>query len=123
MYVIISCGVLEMEGIDYTILGQNIAKRRKELNMSQENLAELIDVSRVYISSIESGHRKIYTSTLVRIANALRTTADALLLGQQDYDQGKYAAAEKSILASCSPKERRILMKTMNALRDALEEQ
>lgn len=113
---------MEMEGIDYTILGQNIAKRRKELNMSQENLAELIDVSRVYISSIESGHRKVYTSTLVRIANALRTTADALLLGQQDYDQGRYAAAEKSILASCSPKERRIIMKTMNALKNALEE-
>ena len=50
----------------------NIEKFRKELNLSQEQLAEKADISRMTISNIESGKQKIVRSiTMEKLAKAL----------------------------------------------------
>lgn len=43
--------------MDYKLLGKNIKEARKSLKMTQEQLAEQIDVSTVFISQIENGSR------------------------------------------------------------------
>ena len=50
--------------------GEIIRSRRKELKMSQDELAELVGKKRPYISRIENGE-DIRISNLVLIANAL----------------------------------------------------
>ena len=50
--------------------GEIIKSRRKELNMSQEKLAEAVGKKRPYISRIENGE-DIKISNLLLIANAL----------------------------------------------------
>jgi len=50
--------------------GEIIKSRRKELNMSQDDLAILVGKKRPYISRIENGE-DIRISNLVLIANAL----------------------------------------------------
>jgi len=50
--------------------GEIIKNRRKELNMSQEKLAEAIGKKRPYISRIENGE-DIRISNLLLVANAL----------------------------------------------------
>ena len=50
--------------------GEIIRNRRKELNMSQEKLAEAVGKKRPYISRIENGE-DIRISNLMLIANAL----------------------------------------------------
>ena len=50
--------------------GEIIKSRRKELNMSQEDLAKLIGKKRPYISRVENGE-DIRLSNLILIANAL----------------------------------------------------
>jgi ribosome-binding protein aMBF1 (putative translation factor) len=50
--------------------GEIIKKRRKELHMSQENLAEKVGKKRPYISRIENGE-DIRLSNFALIANAL----------------------------------------------------
>ena len=50
--------------------GEIIRSRRKELNMSQENLAEAVGKKRPYISRIENGE-DVKISNLVLVANAL----------------------------------------------------
>ncbi len=50
--------------------GEIIKNRRKELKMSQEDLAKLIGKKRPYISRVENGE-DIRISNLVIIANAL----------------------------------------------------
>lgn len=55
-------------------LGASIAKRRAELGLSQEELAELAELSRVhrtYVSDVERGLRNVSILTLERIATAL----------------------------------------------------
>ena len=53
--------------------GEIIRSRRKELNMSQEKLAEIVGKKRPYISRIENGE-DVRISNLLLIANALDLT-------------------------------------------------
>jgi ribosome-binding protein aMBF1 (putative translation factor) len=50
--------------------GEIIRNRRKELNMSQERLAEAVGKKRPYISRIENGE-DVKISNLLLVANAL----------------------------------------------------
>ena len=47
--------------------------------MTQEQIAEATELSAVYISQIERGNRKLSLDTLVKLANCLNTSVDALL--------------------------------------------
>jgi ribosome-binding protein aMBF1 (putative translation factor) len=53
--------------------GEIIKNRRKELNMSQEKLAEVVGKKRPYISRIENGE-DVRISNLLLVANALDLT-------------------------------------------------
>lgn len=53
--------------------GEIIRNRRKELNMSQEKLAEVAGKKRPYISRIENGE-DVRISSLLLVANALDLT-------------------------------------------------
>jgi len=43
--------------VDFEIIGKRIKERRKQLHLSQEKLAEMVDKSTVYISNLENGKR------------------------------------------------------------------
>ena len=61
-------------------IGERIRDRRKELNMSQETLAEKSNVCRARISAIENGDSEnVLVATLTAIATALDTTVDFFL--------------------------------------------
>ncbi|WP_055669434.1 helix-turn-helix domain-containing protein [Desnuesiella massiliensis] len=68
--------------MDYRYLGQRIREERLKLNLTQEQLAEEIDISSSYMGQIERGERSVTLDTLVRLVNKLGVTIDYLL---QDY--------------------------------------
>ncbi len=53
------------------LLGQNIAKYRQIKKLSQEKLAEMVDLSREYITRVENGQKNISLKKLFAIADAL----------------------------------------------------
>ncbi len=53
------------------LLGQNIAKYRQIRKLSQEKLAEMVDLSREYITRVENGQKNISLKKLFAIADAL----------------------------------------------------
>ena len=53
------------------LLGKNIAKYRKEKYLSQEKLAEMVNLSREYITRVENGQKNISLKKLFAIADAL----------------------------------------------------
>jgi DNA-binding XRE family transcriptional regulator len=53
-------------------LSEKIRSHRKEINLSQEELAERCDLHRTYIGSVERGERNVTLSTLEVIAKALK---------------------------------------------------
>lgn len=57
------------------LLGKNIANRRHELNMTQQQLAELSNLSINFISRLErGGSNDVSSTTLLRLATALGTS-------------------------------------------------
>lgn len=84
--------------IDYKELGERIAKRRKVLNLTQDDVAEATGLSNNYISNIENNHSIPSIETLVKICNALDITPDYLLLGiVRDTDDDLYSQINQKI--------------------------
>lgn len=52
-------------------IGKIIIQRRKELGITQEDLAYSVNVDRTYIGYIENGKQNISISILCKIANVL----------------------------------------------------
>lgn len=67
--------------LNYTGIGLRIAKRRVQMGLKQNTLAERLDISNNYLSSIERGKEKPSLEVIVNICNALRITPDYLLMG------------------------------------------
>jgi transcriptional regulator with XRE-family HTH domain len=65
--------------MDMVKIGKQIAALRKERELTQENLAELLNVSPQAVSKWENGHALPETSLLPSLANALDTSIDSLL--------------------------------------------
>lgn len=64
----------------YSILGQNIKKFRLEKHITQEELAELCDFHRTFISSIERDKKGISLTNIEIIANKLNVKVYMLFL-------------------------------------------
>ena len=51
--------------------GEIVRDRRKELNITQKRLAEMVGTARSYIARVESGNTDIQMSSFFKIAHAL----------------------------------------------------
>ncbi|MHB8107354.1 MAG: type II toxin-antitoxin system antitoxin SocA domain-containing protein [Candidatus Cryosericum sp.] len=68
------------DGSDFdNLLGERIRSIRERLGYSQQRLAELLGVSRVTVSQMETGRRKLSASDLKRLSDILEMPADYLL--------------------------------------------
>lgn len=59
-------------------VSNRIRERRERMNMTQEDIATRIGVSRVMVSYFESGLRKPDIETALRLARVLECTTDDL---------------------------------------------
>ena len=66
---------------NYKTMGNRIKQRRKELDMTQANLAELIGTSDNHLSSIETGVQTPSFPVFLEICNKLQVRPDYLSLG------------------------------------------
>ncbi len=65
-------------------LGKRIAARRKDLKMTQEQLAESIGLSLQSVSCIELGKKGVRPENLIKICERLDISSDYLLFGKRD---------------------------------------
>jgi len=63
-------------------MGQRILERRKQLNMTQETLANLTHLTSQTISYAEMGQKAMRPETMLKICEALGISADYLLRGK-----------------------------------------
>lgn len=66
--------------VNYENVGNKIRERRNFLKVTQENLANDINVSASFISDIENGRRKMSLETMIKISIALKTSLDYFVL-------------------------------------------
>lgn len=67
--------------MNYKEIGNRIKQKRIELGLTQEKLAEEINVSEQYIGAIERATSKCSIETLVKLAQVLGLNVDYLLFG------------------------------------------
>lgn len=66
-----------MENI-YQKTGNNIRKQRKKLNLTQENIAEVANISSNFLGQIERGTKKASLETIQKIANGLKIPVSSI---------------------------------------------
>ena len=94
--------------IDYRVIGQRIQKARTNLGLTQEALAEKVQVSTNYLSKIETNKEKPNLELLWKICVATDTALSTLLTGVAE--EGPYLRGDiADILASCSPQKIRLI--------------
>lgn len=70
-----------MEKVDLKEIGLRIAKLRKQNGLTQEYLAEKMDVSIQMISNLERGNKAIKIDNLVKLSKILGVSTDYILTG------------------------------------------
>lgn len=65
---------------DYSAMGHRIKKARKAKNLTQEQLAELCNLSTAHIGHVERGTRALSLGMLVKISLILEVSTDYLLM-------------------------------------------
>ncbi|WP_033165302.1 helix-turn-helix transcriptional regulator [Clostridium sp. KNHs205] len=95
--------------VNFIIIGRRVREIRLQKQISQEILAEWIEMSVTYISHIETAKKRASLETLVKIANALGTTVDQLLSGNQENDQEEYKEELVQLLEDCTSYEKRVI--------------
>lgn len=60
-------------------IANNMRKLRQERGLSQEKLAELCNLHRTYIGSVERGERNVAIDNIERIAIALEVSVETLV--------------------------------------------
>lgn len=83
----------------YNEMGDRIIKRRKQLGLSQEELAARADVSPQMVSTAERGSKSILSENLLKLSIALGVSADYLLTGEIN-DADANILAQKILNAS-----------------------
>lgn len=86
--------------MDYTAFGQQIRRIRKQRRLTQEQLAEQIDMSASFLGHIERGTRVASIDTLMKLCAVLAVTPNDLL-----GDELLAQAAELPETVSISPRQ------------------
>ena len=106
--------------LDYKALGKRIRKARILCGLTQEQLAEAAELSLSHISNIETANTCVSLPTLMRLANILSITPNALLLDSYENNITVHELEIKNLLEDCTLRERQILVQTLTALKEAL---
>ena len=67
--------------IDYSVIGQRIKQARLAKNLTQEELAEKIDISVAFLSRVERGNSRINLKRLNQLCRLLDVSEGYLLNG------------------------------------------
>ncbi len=87
------------------VIGRRMRRIRKVNRITQEKLAQMIDVSVPYISKIENGKTTASADIIVRLTQALHTSADAILCLEKEDSNTNYADIFSKLIKQCSAEE------------------
>ena len=107
--------------LDYVLIGQQVRKYRKALGLSQEELAERVEISVPHMSHIETANTKLSLPVLVALAEALEVRTDDLLYDVQSQNRAASAEEINSILNQCTAQQAEILADILRAAKISLD--
>ncbi len=97
--------------LDYNIIGERLKKARIDKNMTQEKLAEQIDVSVAFLSRVERGTSHINLKRLTQICEILGVSESSILNGVSSNSDNYLASEFNNILNSVSSDKQKLIYK------------
>ena len=97
--------------LDYTIIGERLKKTRTDKKMTQERLAEKLDVSIAFLSRIERGNSHINLKRLSQICEILGVSEGYILNGTSSNSANYLTSEFNDILNSVSPEKQKLIYK------------
>ncbi len=107
--------------MDYKGLGERIRKQRLKLKLTQEKLAEKVEISESFMGHIERGDRKLSLETLVKLAQELNVSIDYLLLDIVKLEPDAYLNEIVSTLGKKDKKQVKALLNVVKLLAENLD--
>lgn len=96
--------------LDYKKLGKRMREYRQLKNLTQEELAERVSLSNVYISHIERGLTKTSLNTLIKICNVLNVTPDMVLFDSLEIKAPSMENEFSVRLDACTAEDRSLIL-------------
>ena len=100
-----------MSEVDLKAIGKRIQNRRKQQGYTQEQLAELMNVSIQMISNLERGNKAIRIENLIHLSQILNVSTDYILTGKETADD---VGIMTSRLSKLPNKERKMIELMIN---------
>ena len=107
--------------MDYYKIGQKIRIFRKAHGLSQEELAEKINISTTHMSHIETGNTKLSLPVFVDIAAALDVRTDDLLNNPPSATISTSLDEIAAVLERCNPQEARLITDIVKSTKLSLD--
>ena len=107
--------------LDYTIIGQRLKKARIDKKMTQEKLAEQLDVSIAFLSRIERGNSHINLKRLTQICDILGVSEGYILNGASSKSTNYLSSEFNDILNSVSPEKQKLIYKIARVISEEEE--
>lgn len=102
------------------MIGEHIKHYREAKDLSQEQLAEILDISVRHLSAIETGARGISLNLLIDAANALDVSSDDLLTDNLQHSTSVIATEWYELMHDCSANGKAILLGMLKHLKALL---
>jgi len=99
--------------LDYLAIGRRIRALRLSKGITQDDLRDIVNLSKTHMSHIETGTTKLSLPVLVDIANALGTTPDRLLSDSEEHCVSIFNEEINRIIENCSGFEIRSMIEAM----------
>ena len=106
--------------LDYKAIGKRIKIARIKADLTQERLAEMVEISPTHMSNIETGTTRVSLTAIVSLANALSVMVDDLLCDSVVKCKVQFEKDIAGILADCDEYEIRMVKDMAQALKETL---
>ena len=110
-----------MSGEKTKQIGKRIRHIRKINKITQEQLAEMIDVSVPYISNIENGKVNVSAEVIIRLAQALQISADILPCLEFTERDTKHTKTFSRLTKQCASEDTEQLLEIMSIIIKMIE--
>ncbi len=102
--------------VDYALIGSRIKSKRRDKRMTQEMMAEALDVSVGYVSQVERGVTKISLDLLAEISGLLDCDISFFVSGTATGERGYLKDEFSEKFERLSKKQRRIAVEIIDVL-------
>lgn len=102
--------------LDYKLIGSRLKQARLNKKLTQESLAEMLDVSVAFLSRVERGSLDISLKRLSQICEILGVTEGNILNGTSTTSRNYLSADFSNLLKNCPPDKLKLVYKLAKAV-------